>query len=397
MKTLKGYSLVELTIVILIIGIIFSLLYKYYPRTQIVQSQLAITPSSTQHIDDALVGFAYSHGRLPFPDSNGNGLEDVGAIRGEIPERTLGLAEKPVNAFNIPLVYSIFRNTNADNTLDTDLATGKDRLYALLPVGVRTAQPIPLNQSNTIDFCFALRTAANQVVIDTTLLNVSKLPYIRNVAYVLVDVGAKDADGDGMLLDGLNRTGVNFEVATRSKTLDYDDQVKSTDFSELFGALACGSVISAALHAHDNAVLAADMMHTSFIDYSNLLDLTGQLAEADVALAVAGNLQAVAGAADVVAAGATALAESLTPPFTAIGAPALVEIGISAGLALIATGLSIATTALAANALISINEATDCFDNGNTCTVGTGNFVSKAATLTASIRTNAIAADAAGL
>ncbi|MCF6319333.1 MAG: type II secretion system GspH family protein [Proteobacteria bacterium] len=399
-KKPEGYSLVELTIVILIAGIILSLLYKYYPRAKQVQ-QRTVQPSNTEYIDNALVGFSYSHGRLPFPDSDNDGLENVGSLRGTIPERTLGMAEKPVNDFNIPLVYSIFRRVNnVDDTIDADLAVNKDRLYALLPSGIRTAALTALGQSNTIDFCFALRTAANITVNDATALYVSETTpviYNRNVAYVLVDVGQFDADGNGQLLDGFNTGGLRFEVAGKAKSPEYDDQVSSTEFSELFGLLACGSAISAALHAHDNAVLAADMMYTSFIDYSNLLDLTGQLAEADVALAVAVVLQAIAGTANAVAGAATATAETLTPPFTALGAPALIEIGIASGLAVLATAAAAVTTGFAIDALVKINDAIACFDEGNFCAVGTGNFVSNASTLTATIRANAVAADQAGL
>ena len=394
----KGYSLLEIVVVLIIIGILFSLLYKYYPRVNQIEKQKVIT-TNTQYIDDALVGFAYSHGRLPFPDNDNDGLENVGSNRGTIPERTLGLAEKPVNDFNIPIVYALFRKENVHAKIDADLATKKDRLFALLPNGTRIATLTALNQSNTIDFCFALRTAANLPTVDTTSLYVSKSTpsYIKNVAYVLVDAGKKDADGNGQLLDGINATGINFEMANKIPTKLYDDKVNSTDFSELFGSLACGSVISAALHAHDNVVLSADMMHTSFQDYSNLLDLSGQLAEADVALAVVTNLQAAAGIADVVAGAATSFAEAFTPPFTPLGTAALVETTFAAGLAATAAGLSAATTVAAADALIRINKAIDCFDNGNTCEVGTGNFVSKANALTISVRTNAVAADAAGL
>ncbi len=396
----KGYSLIELTIVIIIAGIIFSLLYNYYPRTTEIE-QRTVQPSNTRYIDDALVGFSYSHGRLPFPDNNNDGIEDAGAISGTIPERTLGMVEKPVNDFNIPISYSIFRSeNNTDLTEDADLAISKDRLHALLPTGIRLAALTPLNQSNTIDFCFALRTAANITPSNPNFLFVSEttpVVYNRNVAYVLVDVGQSDADGNGQLSDGFNNTGLRFEVASKAKSQVYDDQVSSTDFSELFGALACGSVISAALHAHDNAVLAADMMHTSFIDYSALLDLTGQLAEADVALAIVAVLQALAGVADAVGAAATATAETFTPPFTALGVPALVEIAIASGLAGLATIASAVTTGLAADALIRINNLRSCFNSGNNCNVGSGNFVVNASTLTTTIRNNAILADQAGL
>ncbi len=402
MKTNKGYSLVELSIVILIIGLIFSLLYVYYPRTKAVQSKV-VKSFNTENIDNAIAGFAYSHGRLPFPDNNGSGIENVGATRGTIPHITLGLAEKPVNKQNIPIVYSIFRRSDANNQLDADLATGKDRLYALLPAGTRVAALTPLNQTNTIDFCFALRTAANIPTNLATSLYVSEPGYDRNVAYVLVDSGATDADGDGQLLDGRNATGLNFDVASRAMSQTYDDKVNSKDFSELFGVLACGSVISAALHAHDNAVLAADMMHTSFQDYSRLLALSLDVAEVGSLLADAAILQAVAGIADSTSAGLAALAETLIPPPAVFQAQGSVAIGL-----LVAAGvLSVASTVAAAlskvtadDAVQAVQNAIDCFDSGTgpICVNGqTGLFVSKLSALTTTIRNNAVAADAAGL
>lgn len=410
MRKVKGYSLVELSIVLVIIGIIFSLLYQYYPRTQAVQKQV-VKSFNTENIDNAIIGFAYSHGRLPFPDSSGNGVENVGATRGSVPERTLGLAEKPVNQANIALTYSIFRNPNTtDNKQDMDLAINKDRLWALLPSGTRVAALTPLNQINTIDFCFALKLAANTATNattfstnDTTNLYVSKPGYNRNVAYVLVDPGATDADGNGQLLDGLNTAGLNFEVASKIQSQTYDDQVNSKEFSEVFGALACGSVISAALHAHDNAVLAADMMHTSFQDYSRLLHLSKDVADVGALLATAAILQAVAGIADATAAGLSALAETLIPPPNVLqpkGAAGIAAIAATAVLATASTVAAALSKVTADNAVTAVQNAINCFDSGTgpICTGGqTGLFVSKLFTLTATIRANAIAADAAGL
>lgn len=400
-KNIHGYSLVELSLVILILGLIISLLYIYYPKAQQVQKQL-VKSFNTDNIDNAILGFSYSHGRLPFPDSNGSGVENIGATRGTIPEVTLGLAEKPVNESNIPLVYSIFRKEdNTDPRLDADLGINKDRLYAFLPSGTRTAAEIALNQTNTIDFCFALRTAANISTYESGSLHVSESgpTYNKNVAYVLVDVGFSDADGDGQLLDGLNVSGLNFEVASKPQSPSYDDKVNSRDFSELFGSLACGSVISAALHAHDNVVLAADMMQTSFIDYSNLLDLTEDLAEADVLLAGVVIAQALAGIANLAAEAATAVAQGLVavPPLTILAAAATAPL-IAAGL------LTAAATTLSAFTLVEANIAKDkitaaksCFNSGGSCVVGSGNFLTNSAALTVSIRANAVAADAAGL
>ena len=299
------------------------------------------------------------------------------------------------------MVYSIFRKENlTDNKLDADLATNKDRLWALLPAGTRVAALTSLNQTNTIDLCYALKLAANITTNDVNSLYVSTPTYDRNVAYVLVDPGASDANGDGNLLDGLNTAGLNFEVATKPQSVIYDDRVNSKEFSEVFGAMACGAVISAALHAHDNAVLAADMMHTSFQDYSKLLQLSRDLADVGVLLADAAILQAVAGIADVAAAAANAAAEVLITPFEAKGAAAIAILVGSAVVSVAATVAAALGKTTADDALQLVKDAQQCFDSGTgpICTGGqTGLYVSKLAALTIQIRANAVAADAAGL
>ncbi|MFK8010637.1 MAG: type II secretion system protein [Marinicellaceae bacterium] len=404
LKQNKGYSLVELSVVILIIAIIFSLLYKYYPRQQNITQRIVI-PSNTENIDNALVGFAYSHGRLPFADSNGNGFENVGSLRGTIPEKTLGMAEKPLNMKKIPLVYSLYSKPNTtDPTMDASLGVSSDRLYALLPpvpASPRTVVLTPLNQSNTIDFCFALRNAANVTTNETPYLHVTRptpLPsYSRNVAYVIVDVGNGDADGDGNLLDGLNVSGVNFEVAEKAQSVTYDDKVNSMEFSELFGSLACGSVISAALHAHDNVVIAADMMHTSFIDYSALLGIAEDLADVGVLLADAAIAQAAAAIADTVSAAATAVAETLIPGLQGKGAAGAAIITAGAVTTAASTVAAVLSRDTAIEARDEIRKANSCFSSGSSCDVGTGRFISRALALISVIRTNAVRADREGL
>jgi|GEM_PF-4791639 len=406
MNNNKAFTLVELSVVIVVMGLLFALLYKYYPRAQQVQSRV-VKSFNTEDIDNAILGFAYANGRLPFADTNNSGNENLGALRGTIPENTLGLALKPINQKNIPIQYSVFNKADSDLKIDTELSVKKDRLYALLPAGKRIAALTPLVQSNTIDLCFALRTAAtiatNATTLSTTVttaLHVSDAGYNRNVAYVLVDPGNLDADGNGDLLDGLNSAGFNYEVASKPQSVNYDDKVNSMEFSELFGSLACGSVISAALHAHDNVVLAADMMHTSFQDYSVLLDIAEDLADVGVLLADAAILQAVASIADAAAGAAIAFAESIIDPLTPLGIPAIAAIATAAGIAAGGTVAAALARDLAGTALQNVKDARSCFDSGTgpVCVNGqTGNFVSKMNTLKASILANAIAADKAGL
>jgi hypothetical protein len=145
------------------------------------------------------------------------------------------------------------------------------------------------------------------------------------------------------------------------------------------------------------------MMHTSFVDYSNLLGLAEDVADVGVLLATAAVLQAVAGIADSAAAGANALAETLIPPPNVFQPKGGIGIGLLVAAAVVATAATVAA-ALAADtaddALVAVQNARSCFDSGTgpICTgTQTGLFVSKMAALRTQIRANAIAADAQGL
>ena len=392
----NGYTLIELSVVLVILGFLLFLILHYAPKQKLIQ-QYSQPTNAFSLVDNALLGFAFSHGRLPFADSNNDGLEDTNAMRGTIPHKTIGLADKPVNAYGSLLSYALFRKINANVTLDADLAIKKDRLFALLPVSTRAIGLTPLNQSNTIDLCFALRNAAKQTIIDTNLLHVVDSTWKKHVAYLVIDSGKKDADGDGNLLDGKNATAMNFEISIRAQTANYDDTVHSIDFEELFGSLGCGAVISAALHAHDNVVIAADMMTTSFEDLKNILTISKKLASASINLAEAGILINSAKIAATTATEATATAMAAVPGLNGLGGA-----GLTATAAVLAINIANAIQPIFLRDQISdmydkLSNAESCYNFGTNCVIGSGNFVNKSNTLKAEILNNAKLADAQGL
>ncbi len=88
----RGFTLIELAIVILILGLLLgSLIIPLQAKIEIQRRET--TTTSLEAVREALLGFAVINRRLPCPDTNGDGLEDAGACNqeGQIPWSTLGI------------------------------------------------------------------------------------------------------------------------------------------------------------------------------------------------------------------------------------------------------------------------------------------------------------------
>ena len=98
----KGFTLIEMTMVMVIIGLVLgSLLIPI--GAQVNQAQHIETRRDLLDIKEALLGYVLINGKLPCPDSSGDGLEDACAntnttasTEGNLPWSTLGLKAKDV-------------------------------------------------------------------------------------------------------------------------------------------------------------------------------------------------------------------------------------------------------------------------------------------------------------
>lgn len=112
----------------------------------------------------ALLGFAERTGRLPYADSDGDGVENNGVYSGALPYRSLQVA--PTDPYKRPLRYALNPNLGA----------------------------------NRASACSALRaglTGAPQIV------DADGTPAAFSIAALLVSAGPMDADGDGNVFDDL--------------------------------------------------------------------------------------------------------------------------------------------------------------------------------------------------
>lgn len=236
-RRLRGFSLIELTVVLLIIGVIGAALWQILPMFARLPAIARLNATSLEQAEAALNGFVLAHGRLPCPDASSAGTagtEDCsGTNVGWLPERTLGLN------LDERVRYGVYRSAASAIANDADLATLKNRYTPLLPYAALAARTPSLSftqSSNGLDFCKALVNMSRSPGGSLTAGS-SAIP----VAYALATGGPADADGDGSPFDGQNRTSAGFAIQGAAKTASYDDDTRTVGAVELFGRLGCAT------------------------------------------------------------------------------------------------------------------------------------------------------------
>ncbi len=127
MKSPSGFTLVEMAVVLLILGLLMAgLLQPLANRME--QSRRQETMAAMEQIREALVGHALVNGRLPCPDTTGDGLEDscdsnddvVNA--GTLPWATLGVTG--TDAWGRSFLYAVNGAFTVAFDLDTEGENG---------------------------------------------------------------------------------------------------------------------------------------------------------------------------------------------------------------------------------------------------------------------------------
>lgn len=431
----RGYSLVEVSIVLLALGLVLIGITLYWQQTE-SQRVKAVQSSLQQQTKDAAMGFMYARYRLACPAVDAGGIENCGTAAapnavGFVPWRSLGMAN-PAAGF---LRYGVYRVPNAAANLDQDLTVARDRMN---PLRVRTPNPVPANgtapnpnrppapnavenflghtysgnwaaplntdcvasnpmpctanvtssAANMIDMCLALNGLASENLVPITALGVDFAGTRRPAAFVIASAGLLDADADGNAFDGLNALASNaaptFEANSREVSTTYDDQVTVVSALELFSLHSCAGGLAAASHSHMNAATAGFMMERAYYDFRDQLGVQILLASADVVASLAGTASAaggvVAGAGEIISATGDTILTAGARSFQigmAIAATVIAAIGVAA---------AIVSTGLAAAGFIQATAAWGAFATNTT----------EMTNLAISIGNNALIADAIG-
>ena len=360
-KCQKGFSLVELSIVLVIIGVIgfFSIKFISQIGTQTLDEKFK---SDLQIADSAIIGFIIANNRLPCPDTTGTGLENCAVTnrQGGLPVKTLGIESSIQKKRGGLIRYGVYRSSNISPASDIDLAANIDRYEPRLPNLENSAQ------NNGLDFCFALKIASRLTTSDNNQLNIGSLGI--NVAYVIADSGAIDANNDGVLFDGTNGAGIKFEKPHKSHSNNYDDNIQAVGFNELAGRLNCARVLSETNGAARASYASYDMwllatQYKNYRDYHvHYLEVMLQIAETKFALATAALV--LAGLSTSLAIGVAILTSGASAIVGAVLAVAALADAV-AGEVLASLDLQIAQESLAAG-IVQQTEANTALANANT-------------------------------
>ncbi|MDR1367551.1 MAG: type II secretion system GspH family protein [Candidatus Accumulibacter sp.] len=367
-----GFSLVEMSVALAVVGVLAFALWKILPRmravddTRPVEEQIALA-------DEAIQGFVMKNHRLPCPDTDGDGSENVSspsgpcdAAKGGFPFHTLGLS------LPARLRYGAYQDGSAPTSLTQAVerhtpmlppvppggtewpmgsaVMGVDELADYDGSGLGSIPPEyapslpptnPIKNLSTLsqefarsdpglgaarlsglDFCAALRDAQPSPLALTALNSNEEV----NVAYIIAHPGALDADGNGSFFDLRNDADEPvFEPPNLASSDAYDDRVLAVGFGELAARLSCTSLLSRANAAghmaratydHFRFALAYLKVRAFLLDMA-FSDL--QAAYSGVTLSVFNLVSAISTAEMTIAAGAMTLDEGVGAALFAVG------------------------------------------------------------------------------
>ena len=216
----RGFTLLEIAIVMVIIGLLagggVSLMRALTERKARNEALSYLKDTQT-----SLISFAERTGRLPYADSDGDGLENSGIASGTLPYRTLLIA--PTDAYKRPLRYAINPN----------LGTSRTAACSALRAGLAGAPQMVDADGSPLSF---------------------------PIAAVLVSAGPMDADGDGNMFDNLaagSHQGDNTDgtpnYLRHPPVAGFDDLVAYLGGNELYSSLC--EYLSLAVNNHSGSVV----------------------------------------------------------------------------------------------------------------------------------------------
>lgn len=365
-RGMTGYSLLELTLVIAAAGMVavvgMTLLQQRAEHQRTVSHSALMTAA-----EQAVVGFVYARNRLPCPAGDESGIEDCTVTTGWFPHRSVGMAEAPRNSAGHALRYAYYSAPSVNAATDADLAVLRDRFrpyYAATAPAI--GAPRVMGTTNGLDFCQALTIAGSRAPSTAHLhvLDEDGAGGYQPAAFVLINPGSRDADGDGSMLDGRNAALSEGNPAadspSRAAGNRYDDRVHAVYFNQLSQTLDCANVM-APTGAHANAVTAATVMEQVIADYQEQLEAMELMAQADLVTGSGDILSSAVDTAATTAEASTSVASSINT-YGALAA-AIAASAVAIGLAVTALAVSIGGEVVAGLNLDAVQSEIDAFQS----------------------------------
>jgi len=352
----QGMTLIELSLMLIVLGLITAVMVSLVPS----MTRLASVESAINDVSDtqnAIAGFALTTGRLPCADANQDGLEDCPAVAGGFPYLTVGIGAPLRNAYGYDYRYVVYARRDNTPMNDAELTKASDRWQPTLVSGLPPVAELTAMESITpTDLCRALGVAQASTINDQSL-SLEYLAASEVVAYVLVNPGQADRNGNGSLFDGVNTDGLSVEHPLRRSSRDYDDSVSVVRFNQLWEQLGCSAQLATAGHAHPNVQSMLAMFRQTIRDYRAQLALVEEMAFAD-------NFQTGASIASASASVAAAAAIAPTATASAINTAGATAAAVGASVGAISGNTALVGTATAAQlvAIDNLNKVRDQLD-----------------------------------
>jgi len=144
-KSDRGFTLIEIAIVLVILGLLIGMTLPLFTELT-KQKHYTTTKRDMQEIKEALAGYAGIHSRLPFADTNGDGVGDANQATGTLPYLELGLGAQDAwrNFYAYDVNDRLIVTTDATSfcTALAAINTGDFPQLAFAPGGVGTSQAL---------------------------------------------------------------------------------------------------------------------------------------------------------------------------------------------------------------------------------------------------------------
>lgn len=358
----RGFSLVELSVSLVVMGILGLLLWRW-----ILAAQEPITAQKIQQqlteAQAAVEGFVLANHRLPCPAVAAIGTEACGNPAAvALPWRTLGvssamgglhygvnrgggadLAVLPaatiapdlnIDFLSVPLATAPVTNASA-----TVAITAADEVSTLI-----TAASSRRSQVNGLDWCRVLRTnAANPAA--PGILQAGNAANSLPVAYILVH------PGQNAQFDGNNALGVGgsfkYDLPGREQDEQYDDVARAVGPADLSARLGCVTRLSAAMSAAQAAFAQYDTTRVMQQYWSlrayDLITSQSALNLAGTRLALAGISLALAVTDTIIYVASALNTEGLNAVLVALAIASVVTAGFDLGFAAADVAAAVAT------------------------------------------------------
>ncbi|MDR3157768.1 MAG: hypothetical protein LBU11_01895 [Zoogloeaceae bacterium] len=242
----RGISLLTVALLLLLLGASLAAGIAYL-RAGLPSEEIAATQRlALARADEAILGFASIHHRLPCPAATPNGAENCTRAKGYLPVTALGLDAMLYTPNTLTMRYMVYRNAATGDLAGNEPVTVADGSSRQLPSDKYDPTPEDnevFKARNSLDMCETMRLAYkdrtdNAASYAHYKTSGSGAPF--SVAYGLALPGAGDRSDNGDPFDGVNAGNTpEMEAPDRGHGVSYDDFVFVRDFPSLMSAFSC--------------------------------------------------------------------------------------------------------------------------------------------------------------